>query len=100
MPLLDRITSDLSIEQGHAIIASTSKPHDLVIEAAIQVFALKGLGGYCLVSLNLEGTSRARTAAHHLGFKQKLSNKYLHLPSHSKLFVGFVMECGEFSQEV
>ena len=43
MPLFERFTSDLSLEQGHSIIALTSKPHDMTIEKAIQVFALKGL---------------------------------------------------------
>jgi hypothetical protein len=43
VPLFERITSDLSLEQGHAIIALTSKPHDMAIDTAIQVFALKGL---------------------------------------------------------
>jgi hypothetical protein len=43
VPILDRITIDLSIEEGHAIIASTSKPHNMAFEKAIQVFALKGL---------------------------------------------------------
>jgi glutamate synthase domain-containing protein 1 len=40
--------SDLSLEQGHAIMASTSKPHDLAVKKAIQAFALKGLGGHRL----------------------------------------------------
>ena len=35
--------SDLSLEQGHSIIAPTSKPHELVLDQAIQMFALKGL---------------------------------------------------------
>jgi predicted HAD superfamily phosphohydrolase YqeG len=35
--------SDLSIEEGHAIITKAQKPHSMAIEKAIQVFALKGL---------------------------------------------------------
>ena len=37
------LTARFAFEEGHAIIASTSKPHNMAIEKEIQVFALKGL---------------------------------------------------------
>lgn len=42
-----------AIEEGHAIIASTSKPHNMSIDIAIQVFALKGLALPTLLSADI-----------------------------------------------